>query len=294
MITKDHVFYSEGCKIKAALYLPDDYKEGEKRPCIMPNSGYMGLRAIYPVLFARAFTAKGYICFGFDYRGFVDSEGYSGVCLLDNEVQDIRNAYAYVKTLPEVDSEKIGILGWAMGASVVTSVAAKEKGIKAVAGLNGFYDGERWLRAVHTYADFRRLRQEMDEERARFAREGTRKFSDPFYFYPLDPATRDVVNQALYPVSGFGQQISLELGQSILEFRAQDYAATLGKPMFIAHGKYNLLHPVEESLAMYEALTGEKELLLLEGKHNDFMFDDHAVFKGLIDKLTTFFKKHVG
>jgi dipeptidyl aminopeptidase/acylaminoacyl peptidase len=294
MITNEQVFYSEGSKIKGALYLPDNFKEGEKRPCIIPNSGYMGLRTIYPELFAHAFTARGYICFGFNYRGFVDSEGPAGVCLLDGQVQDIRNAYTFVKALPEVDPDNIGILGWAMAAPLVTAAAVKEKGIKAVAGLNGFYNGERWLRAVHSYVDFKRLKQEMDNERTRFVQEGTRRFSQPFYFYPLDPATSDVVTQNLYKVSGYGQEISLELGQSILEFCAESLAPAIDTPMFIAHGKYNFLHPVEESLSMYEALGGEKELVLLEGKHNDFMFDDHPVFHELINKLIAFYGKYIG
>ena len=50
------------------VYLPDDYKDGEKRPCIIANSGWTGLNMVYPALFSRAMTAKGYVCMGFDYR----------------------------------------------------------------------------------------------------------------------------------------------------------------------------------------------------------------------------------
>ena len=92
MITKEMYFYSNGYKLKAALYLPDGCEEGEKLPCIIPNSGYMGLNEIYPALYARALTAMGCAAFGFDYRGFLDNGGPAGVCKLEEQVEDIRNA----------------------------------------------------------------------------------------------------------------------------------------------------------------------------------------------------------
>ena len=74
MKTREVVFYSEGDKMAGTVYLPDDYKDGEKRPCIIANSGWTGLNMVYPALFSRAMTAKGYVCMGFDYRGFKPSE----------------------------------------------------------------------------------------------------------------------------------------------------------------------------------------------------------------------------
>ena len=78
MITRKMEFYSNCYRLAAALYLPDDYEEGQKLPCIIPNSGYMGLNEIYPALFARALTKRGFACFGFDYRGFLDNGGPAG------------------------------------------------------------------------------------------------------------------------------------------------------------------------------------------------------------------------
>ena len=65
MKTREVVFYSEGDKMAGTVYLPDDYKDGEKRPCIIANSGWTGLNMVYPALFSRAMTAKGYVCMGF-------------------------------------------------------------------------------------------------------------------------------------------------------------------------------------------------------------------------------------
>ncbi|RBP85485.1 X-Pro dipeptidyl-peptidase-like protein, partial [Cytobacillus firmus] len=138
-------FYSEGFKLDGTIYLPDDYQQGEKRPAIIPNSGYQGFNEFYPRLFARNLTELGYVCLGFDYRGFAGSEGQQGRVILDEQVQDVRNAITFLQTQDEVNPENIGLIGWGMGASNVVRVAAADKRVKAVAALNGFYNGERWL-----------------------------------------------------------------------------------------------------------------------------------------------------
>ena len=290
MINKETYFYSNGYKLKATLYLPDDYKDGEKRPCIIPSSGYMGLNAIYPSLYARALTARGFAVFGVYYRGFLDNEGPAGVCKLEEQVEDIRNAVTFVKTLDEVDPKKLGLIGWGMAAALVMGVAAKEPDVRAVAGLNGFYNCRKWLQSIYTYADYVALEKTIADERTRFVKEGSRKFDQPFVYYPLDPATDTVVQDHLYVVPGYGQEISLEFGQSLMDFNAEDFLDALKVPVFIGHGKDNLLHPVTGSIEYYGQLSCPKELYLIDGKHNDFMFDDHPIFVGLIDKLENFFK----
>ena len=289
MLTRELYFYSNGYKLKAALYLPDDYQEGQKLPCIIPNSGYMGLNAIYPSLYARALTARGYAAFGFDYRGFLDNEGPAGVCKLEEQVEDIRNAEVFVKTLPEVDTGRIGLIGWGMAAALVMAAAAKEPDVRAVAGLNGFYNCRKWLQSIYSYADYVALEKTIAEERTRFVTEGTRRFDNPFVYYPLDPATDTVVKDHLYVVKGYGQEISLEFGQSLLDFNAEDCVDKLDVPVFIGHGKDNLLHPLSGSVDFYHLLNCKKELYVIDGKHNDFMFDDHPVFHQLVDRLDAFF-----
>lgn len=289
MITRKMEFYSNCYRLAAALYLPDDYEEGQKLPCIIPNSGYMGLNEIYPALFARALTKRGFACFGFDYRGFLDNGGPAGVCKLDEQVEDIRNAVTFAGTLAEVDTDRIGLLGWGMAAGLVARAAELDCRVKAVAGLNGFYCGARWLSQVFSYTDFVKMKREIEAESVRLVKEGTRRFDNPFHFYPLDPDTEDVVMDNLYTVKGYGQEISLELGQSLMEFDAEKNIEDLKVPVFVGHGKDNLLHPISEAEAFFEKVEGEKTFYVIDGKHNDFMFDGDVRLEKLADRLGVFF-----
>lgn len=288
-------FYSEGDKIDGTLYLPDDYQPGEKRPAIIPNSGYQGFNEFYPRLFAKNMTEAGYVCLGFDYRGFAESGGPKGRVILDEQVEDIKNAITFLQIQDEVDPTRIGLIGWGMGASNVVRVAAADKRVKAVAGLNGFFNGERWLRSIHTFVEWNNIVKMIEEDRIRRVTTGESLMADPFIHYPLDPATDDYVQKELAILSPFGKQTALQFTESIATMNAEKVVADISpRPLFIAHGKENLLHPVDESLALYAAAAEPKQLYLIDGKHNDFMYHEHPVFQDLISQLKDFFQKNLG
>jgi uncharacterized protein len=293
MIERHINFFSEGYKLDGTIYLPDDYKPGEKRPAIIPNSGYQGINEFYPKLFARNLTEAGYVCLGFDYRGFAKSEGFQGRVILDEQVEDIRNAITFLSLQDEVDSERIGLLGWGMGASNVVRVTAKDKRVKAVAALNGFYDGERWLRSIHSYIEWKEILKMVVEDRKQRVLTGKSKLADPFIHYPLDPATADYVNKELRVFSAFGNQAVLQFTDSILDLKTETAVKDVKVPIFIAHGKDNLLHPVDEAYSLYEAANEPKQLYIIDGKHNDFMYHEDEVFQDMIAQIKTFFKETV-
>ncbi|RWR13653.1 alpha/beta hydrolase [Siminovitchia fortis] len=293
MIERQIYFYSEGSKLDGTLYLPDDYKPGEKRPAIIPNSGYQGFNEFYPRLFAKNLTKEGYICLGFDYRGFANSEGTKGRVILDEQVEDIHNAITFLSLQEEVDEENIGLIGWGMGGSNVVRVAANDTRVKAVAALNGFYHGEEWLRSIHSYVEWKEILKAVNNDRKQRVLTGQSELADPFIHYPLDPATADYVEKELAILSPFGKQTSLQFTDSIMNMNAVKEVKNVTVPLFIAHGKDNLLHPVDEAYKLFEAANDPKELYIIDGKHNDFMFHDNKIFQELIIKLLGFFGRNI-
>ena len=174
-------------------------------------------------------------------------------------------------------------------AAALVMAAAKEPDVRAVAGLNGFCNCRKWIQSIYSYAGYMALEKTIAEERTRFVTEGTRCFEDPFIYYPLDPVTGTVVKDHLCAVKGCGPEIPLEFGQSLLDFNAEDCVDKLDVPVFIGRGKDNLFHPLSCSVDIYQLLSCKKELYVIDGKHNDFMFDDHPVFHQLVDRLDAFF-----
>src|SRR5688572_25813760 len=112
VIEKQTTFFSEGSRLQATLYYPDDLSDGAKRPALIVNSGYQGFNEFYPKMFARLMTQFGYICLGFDYRGMADSEGPKGTVLIEEQVEDIRNAVTFLQAQQDIDDQQIGLIGW--------------------------------------------------------------------------------------------------------------------------------------------------------------------------------------
>ncbi len=291
MIERKTAFYSEGARLQASFYYPDDFdvEAATPHPVLMVNSGYQGFNEFYPKMFAELYTARGYVCFGFDYRGMADSEGPKGTVLLEQQVEDVRNAVTFVQAQPDVDASRIALIGWGMGASNVVIAAEKGRNVAAVVALNGFFNGERWLRSIHTYDEWADILRQVQEDRVLRVTTGESRLADTFEHYPLDPATKQYVVDELEQVYGYGHPTRIQFTESIIEMDADRSAARLGGiPLFVGHGVRNTLHPIDESLALYAAASSPKTLLRIDGRHNDFMYVDHPVFVDLCDRIEQF------
>ncbi|MBB6450036.1 hypothetical protein HNR44_002014 [Geomicrobium halophilum] len=290
MIEKQVHFYSEGFKLMGTLYYPSDISRKQPRPAIIPNSGYQGFNEFYPKMFAKKMTEAGYICLGFDYRGFADSEGEHGKIVIDQQVEDVHNAITFLQFQEEVDHERIGLIGWGMGAANVILTTEKNENVSAVAAVNGFYNGERWLKSIHPYKEWIQILESVKADRIRRVVQGESQLADPFIHYPLDPDTKDYVEKELTSVYGFGRQTTLQLTESIIDLDVEKIVQEIAPtPLFIGHGEGNLLHPYEEALSLYKVADSPKTLYTINGKHNDFMYSDHPEFERLCNHLCEFF-----
>lgn len=291
MKEQDIYFYSDGHELAGTFYAPEG-GEAKKLPHVIVCSGYQGFNAFYPRLFSRYLTKYGYSCMGFDYRGFAASGGPRGRVILPEQVEDIKNSVTFAQTLPHVDEEKIGLLGWGMGAANVIEVAAHDKRVKAVAGVNGFYDGERWLRSTHTPESWNDLLKAVEEDRVRRVTTGKSKRVEPFHHYSLDPDTEDYVQSELDPlIESSGRRVDLQLTESILAAKPEDVVAAISpRPLFVGHGKHNKLHPPEASEQLYAKAGEPKMWFWIDGKHNDFMYEGNPILGELAAQLADFFR----
>ena len=67
---------------------------------------------------AAALAEKGVSSLRIDFRGYGKSDGDTGASTVDTMVEDARTAYEYLKSLPSVDPERIGVLGFSLGGGV--------------------------------------------------------------------------------------------------------------------------------------------------------------------------------
>src|SRR2546428_13690414 len=86
---------------------PDD-----RPPFIVQGPGWLGLAdAKLYVPYHEAFTDAGFAVLIFDYRGFGDSEGDRGTISPVWQIEDWRNAIAYMRSRDDMDGERAAVFG---------------------------------------------------------------------------------------------------------------------------------------------------------------------------------------
>lgn len=283
-------FYSDGNKLQGTLYQPEESQPSAAQ-LVVACSGYTGLNAIYPRLFAQGLTPHGFTVMGFDYRGQGQSDGPPQRIIIAEQISDILSALHFARQVAAPAGCTVSLLGWGMAAGMVCAAAAAADEADWVAGLNGWYDGAGFYRFAYSEAELRELKRRVAEDYSATLRGEESALVDAFEVYPLDPATREVVDARLRPVSGYSTQVRLEFARSVALHDAIAIAHKLRCPAFFAHGEHNLLHPLEQTEAIYRRAPEPKELLLIEGKHNDFMQPDHPEFLRLCGRLVEWAKE---
>ena len=152
---KEVIVWSQGTRMAADLFVPDDLRDGEKRPGILLCHGWGGPKSHLSSTYAPFFCKGGITCLTFDYRGWFesdarvttpekqpasDSDGLITVRgqpvreMVDpiDQNRDINSALDYLIAEPCVDPSRIGLWGSSFGGGHVLYVAGSDPRIKAV------------------------------------------------------------------------------------------------------------------------------------------------------------------
>lgn len=144
-------FDSRGTTCRGVLYMPDDVSK--KLPCIIMAHGFALTHASGLDAFKKAFCDAGYAVFAFDYRSFGDSTGEPRQVMVPNrEVEDYLSATKFVRTVDEVDANRICLWGTSFAGGLVIKAAAKDGNVQATISQCPLMDGFGGVLRVISYA----------------------------------------------------------------------------------------------------------------------------------------------
>lgn len=116
----------DGLTLSAMLARPVG---GGPFPAVMINHGSDGMREEWRI-WTRKLAEKGYVGLAMTYRGFPGSDGTETYG--KKEVEDILLALAYLKSLPFVDKERLGMFGFSKGGFNALLASTRTRNLKAV------------------------------------------------------------------------------------------------------------------------------------------------------------------
>lgn len=296
MTVRSVPFFSDRYLLDAEIHLPEGANAAAPCPVIVACSGFEGLKTIHPERFARVFTPRGYAVLAFDYRGFGFSEGERGRIVAQEWTEDVRAAIGILSTIPEIDTQRITLLGWGLGGGVVVAEAVDDPLVGAVVVANGIGDGLRSTRAMHTAESWDSLLERLRRDRGYRATHGRSELTSPWDIIRLGTGTPvgNYVTEELSRAPGFGSLVTLESADYLLRFSPELVVDRLSpRPLLIVHGQQNVLHRPEEAYELYRRATDPKRIEMLENAgHTEWMFDENPIFTHMIDMIDAFLKEN--
>ena len=294
----DVQYISNGDIIKAHLFLPEDYEEGEKWPTIVVTPPHTGVKEQTAGIYAEKLSEKGFITLVFDPRGFGESEGHRGYLSSYRQIEDLRNAIDYVMDLNEVDVDNVFNLGMCAGSGVSAYETAMDSRIKSLAVVspyltgseqnggdsfiakNIFYivNGVSKLQRALTGSEVRMPLVPTTEEEAEGVNAITKGMMT--YYLPGKPGnvptwSNDVSMFSFVPVLGF----------SIFEYDEEVDRV----PTYVVYGDEAVSK--DGAIRFYDMVDGQKDRLVLEGAGHFDVYWKPEFVNPAVEGINAFFRK---
>ncbi len=291
-----------GITLAADLYVPKTTAEG-KLPAIAVSGPFGAVKEQSSGLYAQTLAERGFLTIAFDPSFTGESGGQPRhVASPDINTEDFSAAVDYLSTRPDVDAERIGIVGICGWGGFAINAAANDTRIKATVAstmydisrcsANGYYD-------ANNNADARyEMRRQLSAQRTEDYRTGTypRTVMNP---EPADDAPQFMKDYYDYYKTERGyhsRSINSGLGWNktsnlaFLNAPILAYSDEIRSAVLLIHGEK--AHSRYFSEDAFKKLEGDNKQLLIvpDAVHTD-LYDRTDIIP--FDKLEQFFKEYL-
>jgi dipeptidyl aminopeptidase/acylaminoacyl peptidase len=284
---EDRITFTSGdLTLSGALHAPDDMKPGERRPVIMVLHGFGSNKNSNNVAGpVKMLNDWGYVAFRFDMRGCGESEGEFGRVICQEQVEDTQAAVTYLQTRPEIDPDRIGVVGSSFGAAVAIYAGGIDTRIGCVMSSGGWGHGERKFRGQHpTEEGWARFTKMLEDGRRHRERTGESLMVNRYDIVPIPEHLRNNLSQ------NSAEQFPAEVPQSMYNFCAEDVVGNIApRPLLLLHSSDDSVTPTEQSVALFGKANQPCDLHLF-GETDHFMFAENntrvrEIVKSWLDKF---------
>lgn len=304
---KNSVSYlSEGTKISGHLYLPKDYADGQKRPAIVIQCPASGVKEQTAGIYADKLSQKGFITLAFDPRGFGESDGHP--LLLDpfRIAGDVRASVSFIRTLEQVDANKVFNMGLCAGAGMSAFATAFDPRVKAQVMVSPYLTtADDFLKMVGGSTAV--LRKAVMPPTGM----GLQKYFETgeIVLFKMVPETEEEIKRAQGRPVALGMReyylpgkpgdvqtwkngLSACSGATMLGFSVYNYVHMFDAvPVYMVYGSKAVSSP--GAIKLYEALKGPKERLVVEGSGHFELYWKPEYVDPAVDGISDFLNRQI-
>jgi len=267
-------FYSEAVPMAGVLFLPDNLTRAERRPGIVLCHGFTAVKEVLLPEIARRLAKLGYVSLTFDYRFLGESGGEPRRQIIPlRQIEDIRNAVTFLQQQPEVDPERLGLLGVSLGGANVSYAAGVEERVKATVSVCGIGDCGRWIRDACHFWEWKALLQRLAEDRRERVLNGRLQYVQAKDIVPEPESTTKLFGEILRQYPQWSREITLASGEALIAYRPESVVQHIApRAILWLHGDADERVSMEESVSMYQRAREPKKLVILPGLgHSDII-----------------------
>jgi uncharacterized protein len=249
-------FVSDGLKIAGVLQRPDG---GQRIPAFVLLHGFGSNKSgSWLKIAADLMATWGYATLRIDFRGCGESEGARARVICLEQVEDTRNAVAYLQSRADIDGARIGVFGHSFGAAVAVYAGGVDKRIAAVISSGGWGDGVKKFRKQHASPEAWKRFTDMMERGKRVRAETGQSIMVPrFDIVPIPPHLRGNL------APGSHLEFPFEVVESMFNFRAIDVVSEISpRPLLLLHPANDSVTPTEQSVDLFNAAKQPADLHL--------------------------------
>jgi dipeptidyl aminopeptidase/acylaminoacyl peptidase len=286
--TEEVWFFSDGVALHGFLHRPD---AGEgKLPFIVQGPGWLGLAdaKLYQP-YHRAFTDAGFALLIFDYRGFGASKGDKGTLSPAWQLEDWRNAIAYLRGRDDIDAGRGAIFGsGGTGGGNAVLAAAAEPSIRATISQVPVADGRDWLHRMRQEHEWIAFLAAVDTDRRARAATGEGTTVHPREGIMVETPERRASAVKSDVDARIPSAIPLAAAQGILDYRPIDAAPRVSGLMVIGVAD-DAVTPTDHAERLYQAAQAPKQLVLQRNTTHYQAYTQYAseVIPLMVDWLRT-------
>lgn len=176
---------------------------------------------------AARLAALGIGTLRFDFRGCGDSEGDFSTLNLESQVSDTLAILNYLQGHPEIDQERIGILGRSLGGALTILSAAKFGAIKTICLWCPLFDGDQWLSIYNKYPTVANDDKKKEELMTLEGQTPSLEFFQQFFKMDLRPSLQKLEHVPILLIHGCrDENVVFEHSEKYLKHRHQAPAET--------------------------------------------------------------------
>ncbi|MEO3889875.1 alpha/beta hydrolase [Nonomuraea sp. B5E05] len=286
-------FVVDGLTLVGDLRVPEG---GGPRPGLVFTGPFTGVRDQVTGLYAARLAERGYVTLSFDHRNWGESGGEPRRHEdPQGKLHDLRAAVSMVRSRPEVDPERIGVVGICLGGGYALKFAAFDPRVRIFAGIAGAYNNPYAMRTGMDYPAVLGSLTEVLEQQDQ---------GGPVAYMPAVAESAEAAMPGDEPYAYYGSERGASphwtnevTRASVRELITMDNMMGADflspKPALIVHGVVDRFCSPEGAEEAYKRLDEPKELVWVDAKQHTDLYDQEPYVTQAVDATAAFLERHL-